>query len=239
VLQSDSPTLICADTFVEYGILDPIASKILSVLLKDSSIALQLYVCKARSLPNIEPHDRATSQRRIKAIPQPTLHVIIYGAPHLFDPIGTFIAKCHYHLQQPSNCDRNVEYRNPHCLSPEKEQRIFTNDLESSVEQDNPHAYRPYLECNPIDAFTDTSQCSTLAETQTPSTLKTRLYKYANLAPSLKNSIVQLSDISSPCTSRHQKQALTFMIRREEGWSMDGNQQDIWIRSVDAAGHTR
>lgn len=33
---------------------------------------------------------------------------------------------------------------------------------------------------------------------------------------------------------RHQKQALTFMLRREEGWSMQGPYKDIWtIRDSD------
>ena len=113
-------------------------------------------------------------------MPEPVLHVIIYGARRLFEAIGTFVAACHYYLQQPYDCDRNVEYYNPHCLSPEKEQCIFTNDLRSHAEQENPHANRLYLDYNPIDAFTDTSECSALPETKTPPSLKTHLYKYAN-----------------------------------------------------------
>jgi hypothetical protein len=179
VLQSDLSTLVSADTLVEHGILDPVASKIFSVLLKEHSISLQHQIDRPRNVPIAEAHDRAKFKRRSKVMPQPTLQVIIYGTRHLFESIGTFIAKCHYYLQQPHNCDRNVEYCNPHCLSPEKGQHIFTHDLYNSVGQDSPHASRLYLDCNPIDAFTDTSQCSLLEETRTPPSLKTRLYKYA------------------------------------------------------------
>jgi hypothetical protein len=180
VLQSDSSTLICADTLVEYGIVDPVASKILSVLLKEPSIVLQLQIDRPRNVPVAEPHEGAMAKRRSKAMLRPVLQVIIYGARRLFELIGTFAAECRYYLQQPHNCDRNVEYSNPHCLSPEQGHCIFTHDLKSCVWQDNPHANNLYLDCSPIDAFTDSSQYGTLPETKTPSSLKTWLYKYVD-----------------------------------------------------------
>ena len=36
--------------------------------------------------------------------------------------------------------------------------------------------------------------------------------------------------------SRHQKKALTFMMRREEGWQCDGSLNDIWTKEIDEAG---
>ena len=155
-------------------------SSALSILQKEPSIALQLNIPYPHNMPNAKSHDRAISKRHSKRMPQPILHVIIYGARRLFESIGIFAAECHYYLQEPRNCDRNVEYCNPHRLSPEQEQHVFTHDLERSVDQDNPHANRLYLDRNPIDAFTDASQCSTLPETKTPLGLKTRLYPYVN-----------------------------------------------------------
>jgi hypothetical protein len=180
VLQPKSSTLTCGDTLAEYGILVPDASKMLSVLLKEPSIALQLQGDRARDMPVAELHEWATIKRRPKAMPQPVLQVIIYGARRLFESIGTFTAQCRYYLQQPYNCDRNVEYINPHCLSRETNSLIFTHDLKSSVWYHNPHENNLYLNCNPIDTFTDSSQCGMLAESETPPTLKTRLYKYVN-----------------------------------------------------------
>jgi SWI/SNF-related matrix-associated actin-dependent regulator of chromatin subfamily A3 len=238
VLQPDSSTLVCADTLVEYGILDPVASKILSVLLKEPSIALQPQIDRPRNVPIAEPHERAMVKRRSKAMLQPVLQVIIYGARRLFESIGTFIAECRYYLQQPHNCDRNVEYRNPHCLSPEDGHYIFTHDLKSSIWQDNPHANKLYLDRNPIDAFTDSSQCDSLPETKTPSSLKTRLYRYATFVH-ISRALYCIGLTIAFCSSRHQKQALTFMIRREEGWALGDDQQDIWRRSTYDTGRTR
>ena len=125
-----------------------------------------------------------------------------------------FVSRCHYFLQQPRDCDRNVEYCNPHCLSMESAKPLFTYDLKDSDELDTFHADRLYLNTNPIDAFVDTSTCIMLPETETPTALRTQLYK-------------------------HQKQALTFMIRREAGWVIDESRQDIWRSSKDATGRRR
>jgi hypothetical protein len=35
---------------------------------------------------------------------------------------------------------------------------------------------------------------------------------------------------------RHQKQALTFMLHREHGWSMDERNHDIWTKEKDSMG---
>jgi hypothetical protein len=36
--------------------------------------------------------------------------------------------------------------------------------------------------------------------------------------------------------SRHQKKALTFMTKREEGWQHDGSNEDLWVKEVDETG---
>lgn len=35
----------------------------------------------------------------------------------------------------------------------------------------------------------------------------------------------------------HQKKALTFMMKREQGWQYDGSQEDLWVKEVDETGH--
>jgi SWI/SNF-related matrix-associated actin-dependent regulator of chromatin subfamily A3 len=37
----------------------------------------------------------------------------------------------------------------------------------------------------------------------------------------------------------HQKQALTFLLRRERGWAMDDTERDIWTKEKDGYGRTR
>lgn len=39
-----------------------------------------------------------------------------------------------------------------------------------------------------------------------------------------------------PDGSSHQKKALTFMKRREQGWHHDGSQEDLWAKELDEAG---
>lgn len=213
-LKSESATLLHADTLSIFGQLDHAACKILKVFLNESSIRLQLQITWPNPACLRDRHENASSQRNSRGMPQHQLQVNIYGAKHLFESVGTFVSKCGYFLQQPKNCDRNVEYCNPHCVSPESPKRLFTNDLEDFHEPDTFHANRLYLSTNPIDAFMDASSSSMLPETDTPCNLKTQLY-------------------------RHQKQALTFMVRREEGWAMEKTQQDIWECSKDAAGRLR
>lgn len=36
--------------------------------------------------------------------------------------------------------------------------------------------------------------------------------------------------------NRHQMKALTFMVKREEGWQCDGSQDDLWVQEVDETG---
>jgi hypothetical protein len=34
----------------------------------------------------------------------------------------------------------------------------------------------------------------------------------------------------------HQKRALTFMLKREEGWQYDGSLDDMWAKEIDETG---
>jgi len=180
-LQSETSTLQDTETLTTYGQLDPLAAQMLNVLLQESSITLQLqaYMPGDYGISHIEIKRRL--KRLSKQIPQPSLHVIIYGARHLFELIGLFVSKYGYFIQQPYHCDRVVEYCNPHCLSPEFPQRVFTQDQQEPVWGNNFHAHRLYLNSNPIDAFADSSDCSALPETEPPLSLKTPLYRFATL----------------------------------------------------------
>ena len=69
------------------------------------------------------------------------------------------------------------------------------------------------LPSNPIDLFTDSAQQAALAESISPDSLKTPLYK-------------------------HQRQALTFMIEREKGWALRKENGEIWTIEKDQMGQT-
>lgn len=62
------------------------------------------------------------------------------------------------------------------------------------------------------DLFSELSSDAHLALTDAPDSIATPLYV-------------------------HQKKALTFMMKREEGWQYDGSQEDLWVKEVDETGH--
>ena len=144
---------------------------------------------------------------------RPSLEVsaILYGPSTLFEAVGAFAAKCHLYLQHPRHCDRNVPYRNPHCLSPEDGRIISTFDLHDALGTFS-HAGLD-ISANPIDLFADAAEQGGLSEAHAPQNLSTELYK-------------------------HQKQALTFMMQRERGWAMDGHHKDIWREEHDSFGRS-
>ncbi len=144
---------------------------------------------------------------------QPTLQLfaILYGPSTLFEAVGTFAAKCHLYLQHPRHCDRNVPYRNPHCLSPEDGRTVSTFELHTTLASCS-HSILE-LSGNPIDLFADAAEQDALSEAYAPQNLSTELYK-------------------------HQKQALTFMLQRERGWAMNGHHRDIWREEHNSFGRS-
>lgn len=128
------------------------------------------------------------------------LCVVLYGSPTLFDSVGLFTARCNLFLQHPRYCDRNVPYKNPQCLTPRPNETIYTHDLAQTLVTVDP--CQGSLS-NPIELFTAGEEQRGLEEADTPQDLSSKLY-------------------------RHQKQALTFLLQREEGWALDGRRKDVW-----------
>ena len=201
-----------SDSGSVFGEINLTSRKIIDVLRKDLSIQL-LVDCKVshseesgKSTRNLNSRSKHTTSR----VPL-ELFAILYGPNTLFDKVGTFVARCHLYLQHPRYCDRNVPYRNPHCLSPEGGRVISTFDLQATLGSFNCPELEVYE--NPIDLFAGDTEQDVLSDAQTPQNLSTRLYK-------------------------HQKQALTFMMQRERGWAMDGHHKDIWREEHDCFGRS-
>ena len=137
-----------------------------------------------------------------------TIHVVLYGCSSLFEHVGSFLTECGIYLQHPVNCDRNVPYKNPQCLT------MATRDLINTYDLDDLSRPLPRIESdffsNPIALLASGSELP-LVEAPEPAAIKTPLY-------------------------RHQKQALAFMKRREQGWNFQGLNQDIWRSEINAFG---
>lgn len=67
-----------------------------------------------------------------------------------------------------------------------------------------------------------------LPETEPPSIVTTELFRYISLCTIFK--------LVANERSSHQKQALTFMLRREQGWDMEGN-EDMWTKRESQQGY--
>lgn len=209
-IAKDACTLFDPTTGREFGILDKNGAKILDVLGKD--ISLQLFADRI-STPSTNTPEKSTISARKGKRPKREktleLFAVLYGSYSFFEAVGHFAAECKLFLQHPMHCNRNVPYKNPHCLSPRDSKIVHTHDLVDHLST----KYEPEVEefTNPIDLFADAQEQIALAYTEPPQALRTKLYD-------------------------HQKQALTFMLQRESGWAMNGHHKDIWKEEIDAQG---
>ena len=206
-VSEDSCTLIDAMSKISFGCLGRDSRKILEVLQK--KVSIQLFADKLDLVARKKTRTSRTKSNNLDL--GIVLCAILYGAQSLFEPVGLFVAKCKLFLQHPRNCDRNVQYRNPHCLSPQENKYPYTYNLDDALRNDAGHTLK--IPLNPIDLLADAVGQGTLVGTKTPQTLRTILYN-------------------------HQMQALTFMIQRERGWAIDGRGSDIWATQKDAYGRT-
>lgn len=206
----DACNLVDLSTGSLFGTLGQKAVKILDVLGKD--ISLQLFADFIHTLSTNNSENSIMSARkskRPKRGPSLELFAVLYGSYSYFESVGRFTAECNLYLQHPRHCNRNVPYRNPHCLSSQDNKIIYTHDLVNDFSS----KYESEVEefANPIDLLASAHEQKALAYTESPQVLHTMLYD-------------------------HQKQALTFMLQRENGWAMNGHHKDLWKEERDAQG---
>ncbi|RYP39262.1 hypothetical protein DL768_010727 [Monosporascus sp. mg162] len=128
-----------------------------------------------------------------------TLSITIFGTMDLFEDIGIFFQEYRMYLQDPRGCDRDVKYCNPHRLS--------WTDLESTVLVSDLKVQANALPLKEVNQQQDPLELLildwNLNEAGQPSCVKTTLAK-------------------------HQKQALTFMLRNEHRPVLDSGKTQIW-----------
>ncbi|ROW16619.1 hypothetical protein VPNG_01634 [Cytospora leucostoma] len=130
-----------------------------------------------------------------------TLNITVYGPLNLFDEIGSWFQEYEIYLQDPIQVgELDVRYCNPHRLSFE--------GLES---------------CPLLSEFINhNSKPFELPEILSQPDLLETLSCQADLEEAPQPTAISAS------LKRHQRQALTFMIRREQGWAFDEKDADIW-----------
>ncbi|KAH0430151.1 hypothetical protein CcaCcLH18_05855 [Colletotrichum camelliae] len=129
------------------------------------------------------------------------LDITIYGCMADSKQWGDWFQQCEIYLQDPLVCHQNTRYYNPHKLS--------SDILDSCpmvaevIEQSSSQIHFQDIQ-DGIDMLDLLSSRQDLEEAQQPSAIKSQL-------------------------QRHQKQALTFMHHREQGWGSNPGQPDIWV----------
>ncbi|KAK8026414.1 hypothetical protein PG991_003470 [Apiospora marii] len=132
-----------------------------------------------------------------------TLDVVVYGPSDMCDDMGSWFLEYGIYLQDPRTCHQDAKYFNPHKLS-----------------------------------STDLGSCPSLSDVVffSPAALVqlSEVDQRADLLGALSSN-VDLEETAQPAgitsiLKRHQKQALTFMLRRERGWGFNQAQRtaDIW-----------
>ncbi|KAK3896696.1 putative SWI/SNF-related matrix-associated actin-dependent regulator of chromatin subfamily A member 3-like 1 [Staphylotrichum tortipilum] len=129
--------------------------------------------------------------------------VILYGPRSSIDNIGEFFQELDMYLQDPSGCDWDVPYCNPHRLSSiNVDECPMTSDLERlSTELVEVLFQSIPSESDALERLLDGYQ--DFPEAPQPALILSLLKK-------------------------HQKQALTFLRQREDGWSFDPESADFW-----------
>jgi SWI/SNF-related matrix-associated actin-dependent regulator of chromatin subfamily A3 len=200
-IAGNGSAILFQDTTQIFADLTPATSKILGVLLNEPQVSLQLYVASSFSFleaSKAECEHRVGARQRLLG-----LFAVLYGAADLFEAVGEFASKCRLFLQHPRFCDRDVEYCNPHCILQESRKVLSTRQLGFLDPPDEGSSVQLEAFSNPIDLFTRDDNEHNLPQARAPESLVTELYK-------------------------HQKQALTFMSRREQGWLLTEDGHDVW-----------
>ncbi|RDW71008.1 hypothetical protein BP6252_07571 [Coleophoma cylindrospora] len=130
------------------------------------------------------------------------LEITVYGPLEIFEDIGTWFQGHEIYLQDPRSCHMDVRYCNP--------QRLSAHDLDS---------------CSFLSEVVPKFSVLDLQDVTHRDDPLDILSSRDDLEEALQPSIIQVS------LKRHQKQALTFMLRREEGWGYNNGQPDIWEKA--------
>lgn len=139
---------------------------VLFILSAEGGIILQLQIrMKMDNAPRSKSHS-SIKNRTTSGL----LSVIVYGPMYLFEHVGEFFQENNLYLQDPINCEYNVQYRNPHLLSGLDNEAQWTFDL------DTPLAEYEEIETMP-DLLDGLQTDEVLPETETPPNIATPLYR--------------------------------------------------------------
>lgn len=147
--------------------MDHRTAKILVNLLKEEGIAFQMY---CRTINRRAAQGKKGSRKIGSNELQYVMNTIIYGPEHLCDAVGSYLTKCGVFLQEPLDCDRDLQYLNPQVLS-----RVTEIVRTSSLRSLNETPEEENIVSNE-DLFFELSSDDHLSSTEAPDAIETPLY---------------------------------------------------------------
>ncbi|EWZ94181.1 hypothetical protein FOWG_04548 [Fusarium oxysporum f. sp. lycopersici MN25] len=147
----------------------------------------------------LDQHHVSKKKRRLYPILPCSLNITVYGPFGLFEDIGNWFQDYDIFLQDPDICHMETKYCNP--------QRMSFNDFSL---------------CPMVSEVISKSFIMTPKELPEPSDFMDILSSHVDLEETPQPSAIRA------VLKRHQKQALTFMLSREEGWGFNQKYPDIW-----------
>jgi hypothetical protein len=137
-----------------------------------------------------------------------TLDITVYGPFELFELIGPWFQDYDVYLQDPNTCAMNARYCNPQKLS---SGCINSSPFLSEIVARSSSLVLPRNAVERPDLLDILSSQEILEEAPQPAVVRSPMH-------------------------RHQRQALTFMLRREAGWAFDGSTPDMWEQTDTSTG---
>ncbi|OAL07654.1 hypothetical protein IQ06DRAFT_13635 [Phaeosphaeriaceae sp. SRC1lsM3a] len=143
-----------------------------------------------------------STEKKLPKTASKYLGVIIYGPRRRISDVGEFVTKAGVYLDDPVKCDRNVPYMNPQCLFSLHERLPMTFELLQPQESQISDFSRASL-----DVLSGFESADDVDLSESPVALRTEL-------------------------KMHQRQALTFLLRRERGMHPNVDGYGMWLRKA-------
>jgi SWI/SNF-related matrix-associated actin-dependent regulator of chromatin subfamily A3 len=195
-------------------------------LLDENTLRLHV-ICK------LKQHHTPKKRGKLEPILPCSLDITVYGPLDLFEEIGEWFQGHEVYLQDPDSCHLEVRYCNPQRLSSDNPSKFpMISEIISKSWRVVPKELKELPE--PSDFLDILSGQAELEETPQPSAIRSVLKRSANSDVQKTIGAPKRSASLTCPLFRHQKQALTFMLNREQGWGFDHGRPDVWeIRHTD------